>query len=292
MPVVEHPIGLLSEQHHAFADRVAAHIAIIINGARRHGKSQTGQSVEEEGVGSGSACVWRGKKLILTAKHVIEGAQPVDLRFLLRQGGQIDWAVKPARPSLAPCISLRIEDIVRSESEDLACIVLSPEPEDRLEFVVLPRGFGKVPPDGGGTLLYGCPSDQNVPVAAVRRQSVLNVALAGRPRGCWAVVNGKVPSRFPSSFDPDRHFLLHYDPKDEGAMPHGFSGAGVWYRRAGRRAIWSADPILAGIQTSWHKPSNTMIVIQSKIVHRFLSLKFPKLNYDRFPVPAPLGRGL
>lgn len=276
MSVLEHPIGLLSEQHHAFADRVAAHIAIIINGARTHGKSQTGQNVEEEGVGVGSACIWYGRKLIVTAKHVIEGAKPVDLRFFLKQGGQIDWAVKPAQPSLALGISLKIEDIVSSRSEDLSCIVLSPVPEDRLDFLALPKGFGKVPPDGGGTLLYGCPCDQNIPVAAVRHQSVLHVAFAARPRGCWAVVEGEVPPRFPSSFNPDRHFLLHYDPKEEGAMPHGFSGAGVWYRRAGRGPIWSAEPVLAGIQTSWHKPSNRMIVVRSNIVRRFLSSTFPK----------------
>jgi hypothetical protein len=266
----------MSEQHHAFAERVAAHIAIIINGARTRGKSATGQNIEEEGVGSGSACIWNGRRLLLTAKHVLDDVKPRDLRFFLRQGGKIDWAVQPAQPSLALGVPLKVERIVTSRSEDLACVVLSPEPDNRLEFVRLPKSFGKVPPDGGGILLYGCPSDQNVPVAAVRHQSELRVAFAARPRGCWAVVKGTVPPHFPSSFDPHRHFLLHYDPKEEGAMPLGFSGAGVWYRRKGRGSIWLADPVLAGIQTSWHRPSNTMIAVRSQIVRRFLEVEFPK----------------
>lgn len=159
---------------------------------------------------------------------------------------------------------------------DLACIILSERPEDKLDFVALPKAFGKTPPPGGGTLLYGCPYDQNISIAAVRRESNLHVGFAAQPRGCWAVVKGDVPPFFPSSFDPTRHFLLHYDPKEEGALPHGFSGAGVWYRRAGRGTLWLADPVLAGIQTSWHKPTNTMIAIRAAAVRRFLKTAFSK----------------
>src|ERR1700730_607777 len=210
-PITDHPSGLKSEQHHAFAERVAWHTAIIINGARIRSKSPTGQNLEEEGVGIGSACVWNGKKLILTAKHVVEGATPANLRFFLRQGGKIDWTVRPAERSLAYGASLAIDDIVKSRSEDLASIVLSPGcPEERLEFAALPAAFGRVPPSGGGTLLYGCSYDQNIPVAAVRDQSQLRVALAAQPRGCWVVVKGDVPPLFPSSFVPPRQFLLHY----------------------------------------------------------------------------------
>ena len=270
MAVEEHPIGLLTEKHHAIAERVASYVAIIINTVLVPGKSPTGQNVQEESVGVGSACLWRGKKLILTAKHVLEGANPEDLRFFFRQGGKIDWAVKPDLASIGSRVSLDVRDIVRSRTEDLASIVLSDSPEHVIDFIPLPKAFGKVPPAGGGTLLYGCPFDQRVPMNALRRGSELRVGFTMRPRGCWAVVKGEVPELFPSWFDTAQHFLLHYDPKDEGAMPHGFSGAGVWYRRSARGALWSADPVLAGIQSSWHKSSNTMIVIRSKVVRRFL----------------------
>ncbi len=266
----------MSEKHHAFAEKVASHIAVIINGVRVCGKTPTGENREEEGVGIGSAVLWNGRKLILTAKHVVEGADPLNLRFFLRQGGKIDWAVKPDRPSIGTATYLQVEDIVRCASEDLACIVLSNNAEDRLDFAALPMAFGKAPPAGGGMLLYGCPYDQNVPVAAARAKNALHVGFAARPRGCWAVVRSGIPPLFPSSFDPKRHFLLHYDPAVEGALPYGFSGAGVWYRRSGRGDIWLADPVLAGVQTSWHKPSHAMIVIKSRVVRSFLTTKFPK----------------
>jgi S1-C subfamily serine protease len=79
--VVEHPTGLMSEKHHAFAEKVASYTAVIINKARTRGRSATGQNIEEEGVGVGSGCIWNGRKLILTAKHVVEGATPLSLAF-------------------------------------------------------------------------------------------------------------------------------------------------------------------------------------------------------------------
>ena len=70
MSSVEHPLALKSEQHHAFSERVAWHTALVINGVWTEGKSETGQNVSSEGVGVGSACCWKDKRLILTAKHV------------------------------------------------------------------------------------------------------------------------------------------------------------------------------------------------------------------------------
>lgn len=274
MAAVDNPIGLMSEKNHAFAEGVAGYVTMIINGVRQRQTFSSGHVHEMEGVGAGSACLWKGKKLILTAEHVLDGAEPSDLRFFIRRGGKIDWGTRPSRPEPALGVSLSIDRIVRCESEDIACIVLS-NTENRFEFVRLPKAFAKVPPAGGCTLLYGCPSDTNVPVAAARTESALHVAFAAQPRGCWAVVRGDVPPRFPSSFDPSKHFLLNYDPAEEGAMPHGFSGAGVWYRRAARDTIWCADPVLAGVQKSWHKPSNTMIVIRSSVVRHFLKTEFP-----------------
>jgi len=280
MAVADNPIGLMSEKHHAFAERVASHVTMIINGARVRTRSAAGHTHEFEGVGAGSALLCQGRKIILTAKHVLEGASPLDLRFFVRHGDKIDWSTKPAQPAMAPGVSFRVEDIVRCATEDLACIVLSDD-ETRLDFAKLPAAFGRVPLAGGGTLLYGCPSEKSVPVAAARSRSALHVAFAAQPQGCWAVVRDDVPPRFPSSFDPARHFLLHYDPKEEGAMPHGFSGAGVWYRRAAHETIWCADPVLAGVQASWHRPSNTMIAIRAVVVRRFLKSIFGSRSIGR-----------
>jgi hypothetical protein len=272
MSSVEHPLALNSEQHHAFSERVAWDTALVINGVRTEGKSETGQNVSSEGVGVGSACCWKDKRLILTAKHVLEGANPTDVRFFLRPDGQIDWNTRPSQPSGAQAIVLEIEDLVRCPSEDLACIVLGPNESGRnLEFADLATDFGEVPPDGSGTLIFGCPSDKSLPIAEGQQaDGVRWRALAVQPRGCWAVVVGEPPRFFPSSFDPARHFLLRYDPVEEGSLPYGFSGAGVWYQNSKKREIWAANPVLAGVQKEWHGESNLMIGIRSEVVRHFL----------------------
>lgn len=212
----------------------------------------------------------------MTAKHVLDGADPEDLRFFFSHAGKIDWNERPSQQSLAVAVPLQIEEIIRFQGEDLACIVLDQEANSPVEFTRLPDSLGRTPPAGGGTLLYGSPSDQNIPVAAARKDGKLNVAFAVQPRGCWAVVKGETPPYFPSSFDSDRHFLLEYNPSEEGAMPHGFSGSGVWYQGADTTGLWSARPVLAGVQFKWHRPSNTMVALQSSRVLELLIPEFEK----------------
>ena len=124
MSSIEHPQSLNSEIHHAFSERVAWQTALIINTVRQQTTLPTGEVVSWEGVGSGSACCWKGNKLILTAKHVLEEAGPKDIRFFLRPTGAIDWGVHPSQPLIADTITLEIDDIVRCAYEDLACIIL------------------------------------------------------------------------------------------------------------------------------------------------------------------------
>jgi hypothetical protein len=269
---VEHPLKLNSEQHHAFAERVAWHTVFVINGIHVSAVNPAGGTVWSEPVGAGSACRWNGKEIILTARHVLDGAGPSDIRFFLRPSGRVDWATRPSQSVAAATVKLNVEDIIRSRSEDLACIVLGRNDlERRVEFIDLPTSFGTPPPGGSGTLISGCPSDQIVPVAqTLENERTRRVILALQPVGCWAVIVAEPPRFFPSSFDPNRHFLLKYDPSEEGAQPFGYSGSGVWCQGAGSGEFWAARPVLAGVETSWHQPSNLMIAVRSEIVRQFL----------------------
>jgi len=272
MSSVAHPLALNSETHHAFSERVAWHTAVLINRVRTEGRSEAGQVDSSEGVGIGSACIWKGQKLLLTAKHVVEGATRKDIHFFLRQDRPIDWNTRPSRPTVEQAVVLAIHEIVRCPSEDLACVVLAAnESGRRLEFIDLPRDFGDVPPDGSATLIQGAPTDKAIAIAEGQRPNGQRWrSLALQLSGCWAVVTAEVPRFFPSSFDLTRHFLLHYDPAEEGSLPHGFSGTGVWYRRQRNGSVWSADPVLAGVQTSWHRESKLMIAVRSEVVRQFL----------------------
>ena len=271
MDLIEHPIGLNSEIHHAIAERVAWHTALVINTVRQQTTLATGQTASWEAVGSGSACRWKGKRFVLTAKHVLEEASARDIRFFLRSTGAIDWGTRPSQPLIAQIVALEVEDVVRCQYEDLACIILGQNESGRhLEFADLPKDFGDVPPAGGGTLITGCPTDQSITVAEGYQQGTHWRAFALQPRGCWAVVVDDPPRYFPSSFDSAKHFLLRYDPAEEGALPHGFSGSGVWYRRRRVDSLWAADPVLAGVQVRWHGESKLMIAVRSEVVRQFL----------------------
>jgi hypothetical protein len=273
MATVEHPIGLNSEQHRAFSEKVFWQTVGIVNLVRVQGKTDTGRAFAVEEMGAGSACLWKDRKLILTAKHVLEGAGPTDLLFFLRPSEQIDWVTRAATPTLARRIALQIETIVECPQEDLAVLILADEDADRsrLHFCDLPTAFAPVPSGPGVTLLIGYPGDQSFPVASTRQPNgSVHYDLAAVPAVLWGSIVDEIPRFFPSSYDPNRHFLIRFDPREEGSMPHGYSGTGVWYQRSGKREVWVADPVLAGVQKEWHRESNLMIGIRSEFVRDFL----------------------
>lgn len=196
----------------------------------------------------GSACCWNGRKLILTADHVVEGAGPKDIEFCTRASSPINWGARPSTPQFVHPAKMRVDEIVRSKALDLACLLLAPDQTfGMVEFLDLPAGFGPVPPHGMGTLITGCPVDQNSPVGAWRQgPGPLLVALAAAPRGCWATVEGTAPKYLPSSFAAEKHFLLNYDPAEEGHNPMGSAdagrgpAAGITIRSGQRILSWSA----------------------------------------------------
>lgn len=273
--VEEHPKSRYQEQHHAFAERVASHVVTVVNRVWRTGTAPNGKQVSEQDTGMGAACCWKSEKLILTAKHVVEHAEPKDLEFFTRLDAPIEWGVRPATPKLVLPTKLKIRRIIRCKQEDLACLVLeSNQPFGPLEFLDLPEGLGNVPASGEGTLIHGCPVDQNVPFSASREPSTGTTVLGlkGSPRGCWPVVEGESPKSLPSPFDPENHFLLRYDPAEEGAYPHGFSGSGVWCHRKEDAKVWSANPVLVGIQFAWHRPTKLMFALRPEVIREFLEI--------------------
>jgi hypothetical protein len=273
MAVIEHPIGLNSEQHRAFTEKVFWQTVGVVNLVRVEGQTPAGKTISVEEMGTGSACRWKERKLVLTAKHVLAGAGPSDLAFFLRPSGQIGWVTRDAPPAFAERVHLRIQEIVESPCEDLAALVLAGEDADRsnLQFCDLPAGFAPVPSGPGVTLLIGYPGDQTFPVGgAQRRNGQVHVDFGAVASACWGSIVEETPRFFPSAFDPDRHFLIRFDPRDEGSMPHGYSGTGVWYQSSVKREVWAADPVLAGVQKEWHRESNLMIGIRSEVVRDFL----------------------
>jgi|HubBroStandDraft_5_1064220.scaffolds.fasta_scaffold146951_1 hypothetical protein len=274
MATVEHPLGLNSEQHRAFAEKVFWQTAGIVNLVPVQGTT-AGKTFSFEEMGTGSACRWKNARIVLTAKHVLQGAGPSEVRFFLRPSGQIDWCARSSQTAFAERVSVRIDDIVRCAWEDLACLILAPDDADHtpLHFRDLPAGFGATPPSGAVTFLLGYPSGRSFPVASARQQSgAVHSVFAAEPDACWGSIVGEIPRFLSSKFDPDRHFLIRFDPSEEGSMPHGYSGTGVWYQNPEKRLVWAADPVLAGVQTGWFEKSKVMVAVRPEVVKEFLEV--------------------
>jgi hypothetical protein len=274
MRVVENPVGHDIVLHRAFAERVVWQTVGVINCNYERTDLPRGGTAYFQGIGTGSACCWNGRDIILTAKHVLEGAGIPDLRFLLRPSGQMDdWSSRFTPSAVSERVELAIENVVISRAHDLAAIVLNRERSDRahLQYCELPDSFAPVPASGGGVFLVGYPFDLAVSVASRRgADGITQHALGAVGKGCWAPVVGEPPRFFPSSYDPDLHFLLGFDPCVESSMPHGYSGTGVWYQGKGTSEFWAARPVLAGVQTRWHAESKLMIAIRSEVIREFL----------------------
>lgn len=273
MASIEHPIGMNSEQHRAFTEKVFSQTVGVVNLLRVQGKTAAGKTMLVEEMGTGSACRWKGRRFVLTAKHVLAGAGSSELAFFARPSGRIAWVTRDAPPAFAQRVPLRIEEIFESPCEDIAALILHEEDADssRLHFCDLPIGFAPVPSGPGVTLLIGYPGDRSFPVASARQQDgSVQHALCAVPAACWGSIIGEAPPLISSQYDPGRHFLIRFDPSEEGSMPYGYSGAGVWYQGPERQALWAARPVLSGVQTSWYPQSKLMVAVRSEIVRQFL----------------------
>jgi hypothetical protein len=91
---VDHPIGVNSEQHRAFTEKVFWQTVGVVNMVHVRGKTGTGQPVSVEEMGTGSTSQWKGRKLVLTAKHVLDGAGPSRVVFLYqtKRAGRLGYA--------------------------------------------------------------------------------------------------------------------------------------------------------------------------------------------------------
>ena len=136
--MTEHKIGLMIGEYRAFIERIAWYSVGVVNLlADVDRQSKTMADV----IGTGTACMWEGHNLILTAEHVIDKAEPRNLAFLLRVDDAINWEGMGRPEEVVPRVSLPVEGIVRCKEHDLAAIVLRADDlaSFRMQFCELPK---------------------------------------------------------------------------------------------------------------------------------------------------------
>lgn len=263
----------------ASLNRLWMHTVGIVNSMRTVGYDPlTERPGDTEESGTGCAGRWGDHYFILTAKHVVEKAQPGDLRIFLRPTGGIECR---------PPADLRKQDIVdavpmsqhgavihRCEWEDLAVMTTIPKAAGpNGEFLNMASEWID-PPEGEIVHCFGFPSDngQIVEKKMVGNKEERTVALYS------TVFSGPVlplPTedelRFKiTAFDGDRHYLVPYEDAAKGKHPRGISGAAMWWESDEKQIIWRPNFKFAGVCAVCYKRGTVVQVVKASVVRRFL----------------------
>ena len=270
-----------SLQNHATAaaiHRLWAHSVAVVNSVRVIGKDPvTNRRGDAEEFGSGAALRWGDHQFILTAKHILAGAGPCDLRIFWRPSGSMERRA-PAelrRQDVVDATPITNENasIIRCEWEDLAIIDVVPDTEGQhVEFFDLGNNWID-PPEGERVHCFGFPSDSKIPWEKRMVGKKEERTLAIYP----GVFDGKVmrsPSFPTSDFNPDIHYLIPFEDAARGKDPHGYSGAAAWSESNQRQIIWHPNFKFAGTCTHSYRNGSFERVIKASAVRHFVEESF------------------
>jgi hypothetical protein len=231
-----------------------------------------GADQENLDIASGIAVCWKGKRIIVTASHVLQGPRLSETRIILPTDRPFERAGR-ALPAEATAVGRTTEalmptdvKVVRSrELDDLCYFEVDSEfgSNSDLQFHNLGR-VAKTPRPGTICLMLGYPRD----MARVLSHTEADVHMTGR----WSdrVTLGK-DSRFLKWFRPQKHFLMRFQETDKGTSAVGFSGAGIWFPTVHpqNQIVWRPDLGLAGIQSRWYASRRLTQVVK---VERLINL--------------------
>ncbi len=226
------------------------------------------QGLEGKGLGTGVGAIWRGKYVIATAKHVIEGTPPERIYYFLPQdslqieesSSSIDWA----RCKWSMRYSLESPRILSGTTDDLAVIVLPEQLQDagKKHFYVLDEVHAT--PSVNTVVGYlGYPSARTQPFGE-------NYAVTP----CHAFGQIRTPT---CDYDLNREFAITYTPGSE-LDPRGFSGSGAW-QPCSEGMIWSPRIRLAGIVTNYYRNSQVLICCRIERLASFLAQNEANMSF-------------
>jgi len=119
-------------------------------------------------------------------------------------------------------------------------------------------------------MLVGYPVDQARTVSKTRVAGAVTESFAVVPTPIMGDIVPTPTHSLSASYDPDRHLLIRFDPGDSKREPFGYSGAGVWCDNVRSGAVWTADPLLVGVETSAFVASKLLIAVKGEVVRQFL----------------------
>lgn len=247
----------------------------VINEVRVEGTGPHGQRADEEVPGTGCPVFWNKRRLILTAKHVIDTAETDDIRIVasfstalvFKEPEKLTLAdMEPGQPLSAG------SQILHCEWEDLSAIVLPDGSFPQSEFVDIESKWIDPPAD---EMVHCCgfPSDHNVVVERKKTGKKEEIGLGIYPTVFGAKVMHQ-PNEHDSKFyfpdfNPDDHYLIPY-VSSGSKHPGGISGSATWWETDEPMLIWRPNFKFAGICVAAYKKGTVVQVIKASVVLRFL----------------------
>lgn len=223
------------------------------------------------GIGTGTLVVWKGRRFVLTADHVIRDTKTADLRFFLPSVSPPEKVERHEllqlrgvdTANLNQFVEFQLISVFRNQALDLAVIDVDPRaglPEPA-EFFELEQGAAS-PATGATVTLTGFPQD-------ISRQTEEGHFVVFTHAEWSDVIDA--PDGL-DGFDPRIHIAVPYAAREQygDALPHGLSGSAAWFRRGTTPGVWHANLELGGVTISWYKRPNLLKVIRREIVEGFL----------------------
>jgi len=228
---------------------------------------------EDSAPGTGVAVRWGEHCCILTAKHVLEGAQVSDLQFFARPSGSFIYASEIKPKDVLAGVSLNDPSAVmhRCEREDLALISLRDTGAlgPYLEFADLKNSCVD-PGEGDVVIGLGFPV-ANAAMFGRRIGSRIEKAVALAPTGFSGAVMAPGVGRYFQRFDSERHYLIPYELASQGKHPKGISGAAVWLQSKESAPVWSPRFSFAGVCTDCYKEGTIEQIVKASVATAFLA---------------------
>jgi len=216
-------------------------------------------ALRNQAIGTGILISDGPDRYILTAAHVIEGAEPKGVNFWFRPPAPI--IEKPAMEAtsrevgaLTAGISAPIPNVAIDRQADLALLSVDPSFQlpDGSEWYPISRSREFAPwrtdLDGLSVFLFGFPTDNVRPVAVVGNNIFHFLGCGSSVTHYSNQLNLSVWNKLPIKFNAKKDFVIEYNGLGQGIGPHGFSGGGVWVTAVDHRAlVWNPDPVLIGV---------------------------------------------
>jgi hypothetical protein len=228
--------------------------------------------LKNTGIGTGTLITDGADRYILTAAHVLEGADVRESLFWLRPNKAMieKAAIETTNQEVGrftPGISIPITEKRTDPETDIALLCIDPSfvlPEGA-EFYHMEKSneFATWPEEAlsdVSMLMFGFPVGNSRPIITVGDNTICFIGQASMLSKYSSEFNKEGFKKLPRPLSQDKDFLLEYTGVGSDIHPRGFSGCGIWVPAETRGPkLWRPDPLLVGVANLYFKGSNVIV---------------------------------